>query len=143
MRVLTYIDRSIAQTPIELAAQCRSKLFDVVRSNVDLIKARQRMGRPLPSIYESGVWFTREPWTGLFEEFADITTCLERGWLDCDDACAWRCAELWAQGGAGRKAGIKIYWRKSLDGDGIRIFHAQVRLPDGRIEDPSRRLPGG
>ncbi len=140
MRVLTYIDPSIASTPIELAAQCRAKLFDVVRSNVDLIRAQRRKGRPLPSIYESGVWFTREPWCGLFEEFADIATCIRRGWLDCDDACAWRCAEEWDRGNT--DAGIKIYWRPRTDG-GLRIFHAQVRLGPGRIEDPSRRLPGG
>jgi hypothetical protein len=142
MRVLSYIDPSIARTPRQLAAQCRAKLFDVVRSNVDLIQARRRMGRPLPSIYQSGVWFTREPWCGLFEEFADITTCLRRGWLDCDDACAWRLAEYWD---AARRevGGIKIYWRPEPNGEGIRIFHAQVRKPDGGIEDPSRRLPGG
>lgn len=145
MRILTYIPEELSLTPEQVASECRRKLFDVVGTNVRLMKAAAAAGRPYPDLYESGIWFIREPWAGRFEEFATADRMIERGWADCDDCVAYRCAQYQCRGGSWLKTGIKIYWRFLRDGKGRRLtmHHAQVRLPDGTIEDPSRRLPGG
>lgn len=119
--------------------------MDVVDTNVRLFKACEAAGAPLPDLYESGVFFIKEPWAGLFEEFADAETVIERGWADCDDLCAYRCGQYRARGGIWLQTGIKIYWRflRRPGGRQLTMHHAQVRLPNGKIEDPSRRLPGG
>lgn len=54
------------------------------------------------------------------------------GDLDCEDAAAWRAAEL-------RLAGERAlaYVRTTARGN---LFHAVVRREDGRVEDPSRRI---
>jgi len=50
---------------------------------------------------------------------------------DCEDLSAWRVAEL-------RLGGVRaIPW---VVQSGNRLYHVQVRYPDGTIEDPSRRL---
>lgn len=143
MRILTSIPPRFQRNPREVAAHCRASLFSVVESNVKAIHDAKRKGRPIPDLYESGIVFLREPWAGQFEEFAPIDVMLARGWGDCDDCAAYRCAEYWARGGPWLKTGIKIYWRLPKPGVRMTIFHAQVRLPNGKIEDPSRRLPGG
>lgn len=143
MRILSYIPDRLAQDPKSIARECRRKLFEVVDTNVQLMKMAAAAGEPLPDLYESGIWFLREPWAGKFEEFADAETVLERGWCDCDDAAAYRCAQYRLRGGPWLRTGIKIYWRLPKPGQRMTIYHAQVRLPDGSIEDPSRLLPGG
>lgn len=109
-----------------------------------LIRAAKRRGDPYPDLYESGVKFRAEPWAGELEEFATIEDVYRRGWGDCDDLVGIRCAQLQEQGGAWRKTGIKVYWRPKIK-VGARtqnIYHAQVRLPNRDIDDPSRRLGG-
>lgn len=81
----------------------------------------------VPALYSSGVKYRREKpdvWST-----ADI--CWRRGYGDCEDLAAWRCAEL-------RLSGV----RATVEPKEMRPrkWHAVVRHPDGRIEDPSRRL---
>jgi hypothetical protein len=130
-------------TPEQLASACRRELFATVDLNQQIIRRARAQGTPIPDLYDSGVCFTREPWAGKFEEFADIWTVLRRGWADCDDLCAYRCAQYRDRGGRWKQTGIKIYWRLPKRGQPMTIYHAQVRLPNGDIEDPSRQLPGG
>lgn len=155
MIILKQIPKLLMGTPQDVARACRAELFATVETNVEIIRKSAAQGRPIPSIYDAGVFFCREPWAGKFEEFANIATVIERGWCDCDDACAYVCACYWAWGTSGipgsriwpeserRKTGIKIYWRPKTKDQPMTIYHAQVRLPDRAIEDPSRRLPGG
>jgi hypothetical protein len=49
-------------------------------------------------------------------------------------AC-WRAAELQAQGIAAHPVFV---WRKMKNGS--HLYHIVVRWPDGRLEDPSKRL---
>lgn len=143
MIIVKQIPPLLMRDPMDVARACRAELFATVQTNVEIIRKCAQLGRPIPSIYDAGIFFCREPWAGKFEEFANILQVIERGWTDCDDACAWVCAAYWARGGEWLKTGIKIYWRPKTKGQAMTIYHAQVRLPDGKIEDPSRRLPGG
>ena len=94
-----------------------------------------------PKLYDSGVVYQPEFDT---EEWQDIPTTLERGFGDCEDLAAYRCAELRFEG---IPAKPWIRWRNV---GGSWRFHALVAWPDyrdsngrlvkGRVEDPSRRL---
>lgn len=89
-----------------------------------------------PKLYDSGVIYQNEP-RGR-EDWQDIPTTLLLGNGDCEDLACWRSAELQAQGIFARP----VYrWRK-LEGGGV-LYHILVRWPDGRIEDPSKRLGMG
>ncbi len=139
------------RNPRVLAELAQIFLRAVVASNRVTIRERKAMGKPIPPLYESNVDYEPEPWTDR-EQFDDILTCLRRGWADCDDLCAWRVAELQEQG---VNADIRIYWRY-FDASGRRVsesmvarkmppgvkmlMHVEVRLPNGKIEDPSRFL---
>lgn len=140
MRIVVQIDPTVFDDPRVVAMIARGFLKGVVLQNRLLIRKGM-----VPSLYEgSGVKFRPEPWAGKFEEFADALTVYKRGWGDCDDLCAWRCAELQEQGGM---AWPKIYWRKQPDG--TRLYHGEVRIfekrhgrwiPTNKVEDPSRFL---
>jgi hypothetical protein len=89
-----------------------------------------------PPLYSSGVRYMREP-PGE-EEWNTIPVCLAewshgRG-SDCEDLACWRVAELRA---AGIPASPVFYFRRRAQ---LSIYHIVVRLPDGRIEDPSSKL---
>lgn len=143
MIIVKNIPKILTRSPRDVARACRVELFATVQNNVEIIRKRAALGNPVPSIYDAGIFFCREPWAGKFEEFANISDIEARGWADCDDACGWVCGQYWARGGKWLRTGIKIYWRLPKDEQPMTIYHAQVRLPDGTIEDPSRRLPGG
>lgn len=97
----------------------------------------------IPKLYESGIRYRAEP-IGQ-EDWLDILSCLQahkeeqeggkQSTLDCEDLACWRAAELQAEGIAAHPVFV---WRKIEDGS--HLYHIVVRYPDGRIEDPSRRL---
>lgn len=92
------------------------------------------LGHPsTPGIYESGVVYCEEP-PGA-EDWQDIPTCLRMGWGDCEDLACWLAAEYQVHGVDAEPFASA----QKLD-DGTTLYHIQVRLPDGRIEDPSRKL---
>lgn len=74
----------------------------------------------------------------------DITTDSGRFYLpesdvvvhNCEDLACWRAAELRVRYGI---AAIPIFTCKPRANGGY-LYHITVQLPDGRIEDPSRRL---
>jgi hypothetical protein len=86
-----------------------------------------------PSLYESGIVYQQE---SPPENWQDIPTLLETGFGDCEDLACYRVAELntW-----GIIAGPYIKWRRNPK-TGNYTYHALVRRPDGKIEDPSRAL---
>ncbi len=88
-----------------------------------------RRHRQLPRIYRSGVRYAREP-AGV-ENWAMPSETFRQGWGDCDDLALWAAAAL-------RLRGIKA--RVVVKRTGPRLWHAVVRLPNGRILDPSKRL---
>ncbi len=97
----------------------------------------------IPKLYDSGIRYRMEP-PGQ-EDWLDVLACLsafrdeqnggKQATIDCEDLCCWRAAELQAEGIAAHPVFV---WRKLEDGS--HLYHIVVRYPDGRIEDPSRRL---
>lgn len=88
-----------------------------------------------PPLYESGVRYQAEP-LGR-EDWQDIPETIFRGEGDCEDLACWRVAELQEQGIDARPE----LTRKDLGA--VTLYHVAVRLPNGSIEDPSRRLGMG
>lgn len=86
-----------------------------------------------PRLYDSGVRYKAEKNT---ENWQDIPNILMNGYGDCEDLACYRIGELQADG---IRAMPFISWRPSSKTQGV-IYHALVRYPDGRIEDPSRAL---
>jgi len=85
----------------------------------------------MPDLYESGVRYRaedRERWTHCLD-------VLRRGYGDCEDLAAWRCAELRVREAEPARCVVKRTGRRTL--------HVLVRRADGRIEDPSRLLGMG
>lgn len=85
-----------------------------------------------PRLYDSHVIYREEKRT---ENWNDIPTVLSKGWGDCEDLACWRIAEHLING---VQALPYVTWR--VPSGSRTIYHALVRLPDGRIEDPSRAL---
>jgi hypothetical protein len=92
-----------------------------------------------PNLYESGVRYEQEP-DGR-DDWQDIPDTLRRRNGDCEDLACWRMAEL------------RVRWRDRASrfhitvedipnrvGQLVTTYHIAIRLPDGRIEDPSRNL---
>jgi hypothetical protein len=142
-RLVTRV-HTVTKDPELVATLAIGFLNGIIANNQATIREFRRRGRPLPTLYESGVVYMREPWQD-FEEFADVLTVLRRGWGDCDDLVAWKVAELREDGFF---ATPRIYWRPKSS-----TMHAQLRHPPrcmcpmcrgrfekGKIEDPSRLL---
>lgn len=86
---------------------------------------RRRPGR----LYRAGVRYRRErPGQEAWRLPSQVAAS---GYGDCEDLAIWRTAELQREGIPARFEVIRA---------GPRLWHAVVRLPDGRIEDPSKRL---
>lgn len=83
----------------------------------------------VPPLYQSGVRYQREQ-RGR-EDWQTAAEAYARRVADCEDLAAWRAAEL-------RLAGIEA--RAIVYQAGPRLKHVVVEYPDGRREDPSKRL---
>lgn len=138
MRIVVNVDAAAVGGPRAVATIARGFLRGVILQNRILI--RRGLVPPIYGAFREGlIHFQPEPWAGKFEEFADALTCVERGWGDCDDLVAWRCAEL--QELEGVAALPKIYWRlRDEHGNPIEderrwreaattAYHAEVRIP--------------
>jgi len=88
----------------------------------------------VPPLYKSGVRYEEEP-PGQ-EDWQDIPTTLKLKVGDCEDLACWRAAELQVRHGI--KAMPIFIWKVRPSGG--YLYHIQVKLPDGRVEDPSRAL---
>lgn len=102
-------------------------MFGLAELNREFVQAYPRT----PPLYESGVLYQAEIDTEVWQ---DIPTLYAAGFGDCEDLACARIGELRAQG---VHAMPYVTWR---DVGGRTIYHALVRWPDGRIEDPSRAL---
>ena len=88
----------------------------------------------LPLLFKSGVKYQEEP-PGQ-EDWQDVLTTLSLKIGDCEDLACWRAAELRVRYGIQAEP-VFIF---KLRPNGGYLYHILVRLPDGRIEDPSRTL---
>jgi len=113
------------------------RLLLSVLANADLLYLRTHY--PIPSIYSGVVRYEREP-LGQ-EKWKGISACIRDGFADCEDLACWRTAELAHKGIRARPA----FWRRvhRTTRGKINVYHVVVLYPDGRIEDPSRRLGMG
>lgn len=88
-----------------------------------------------PPLYESGVRYQQERGT---ESWLGPRDVLRLGRGDCEDLVAWRVAEL-VLGKVVPQQRARPYCYAPRPG----LVHCQVRLANGSIEDPSRRLGMG
>lgn len=119
-------------SPAQMAAGERALkglLAALVIANIEYLKLHPRT----PLLYQSGVRYQAEPLGS--EEWQDIPTILKRGVGDCEDLASWLTAEYRIR----RAIRAKIHVSHRRVGGMLR-YHIMVRLPDGRIEDPSARL---
>jgi hypothetical protein len=86
-----------------------------------------------PDLRDSGVRYQEEP-LGQ-EDWQDAPTSMRLGIADCEDLAAWRAAELRVRYGINARP--CFLWRRNPTGSFL--YHIQVKLPDGRVEDPSRQ----
>jgi hypothetical protein len=119
----------IGQPTVQKLRICSEAL---VVLNIAFLKKTKKS---VPPLYRSGVRYRREgpPAAGQprLERFQTIPEVLKRKYGDCEDLAAWRVAEL-------RMSGIRaVPW---IVQPGKRLYHVQVKYPDGRIEDPSKKL---
>ena len=99
-------------------------------SDVEFIKAHPST----PDIYTPGlVRYQREPIPA--EIWKTIPYCIEDGHGDCEDLACWLAAQRNVREGLDARPVFR--WRKV---GRLSIYHIFVRYPDGRIEDPSKRL---
>lgn len=117
------------------AQELSNKTLQILLNALMLIDMDYLIANPgTPRLYDSGVRYELEP-PGR-EEWQDIPTSLRRRTLDCEDAATHRAAELRVFDGI--KAFPTFNWR--LRASGAYLYHIQTGYPDGRVEDPSRRL---
>jgi hypothetical protein len=150
VRVVLTIDDA---NPEVVALETRYFLEGIVRQNEWIM---HRQGARIPPLYSSGIVYRVEPWASKVQHFANVLDALERGHADCKVLCCIRAAEVnreLRRRGSAARASLKIYWRRPVQarealhagiksaGTGpLRIFHVQVRHPNGSVEDPSRLL---
>lgn len=92
----------------------------------------QREAKALPALYKSGVkYVSQDPRACAFRTPKEVA---ERKGGDCKQLVLWRIAEC-------RNSGVhctpRIIWLAQSD---KLVAHAQVRHPDGSVEDPSYNL---
>lgn len=100
-----------------------------------LVDAAYLIAHPeTPPLYESGVRYEEEP-PGQ-EDWQDIPTCLRMRVGDCEDLACWRAAELVVR----QRVLARPTFTFKRRANGGYVYHIQVKLPNGQIEDPSRIL---
>lgn len=136
------------EDPHEVAAQMGYYLIGLTQAN-RLIMRRRR----IPPIYSSGVRYEVEPWAGDVQSLRNCREAFEDGWAECKSLSAWLCAQYREQAPdelTASRYDIDVTWEDfSRDplglglvpfGGVVRVFHARVVHPSGKIEDPSKRL---
>jgi hypothetical protein len=100
-----------------------------------LIDANYLVNHPeVPLLYQSGVKYQDE--CAGNDDWQDVPTTLRLTTGDCEDFACFRAAELQVRFGI--NAWPTTTMRRTPQGK--LAFHSAVRLPDGTIEDPARKL---
>lgn len=144
MRLVTTVEG----TPEEVAAQLGYYLNGLAQAN-RLIMRRE----PIPPLYRAGIPYQIEPWAKEYQSLSTCREAIDRKWMECKSAAAWLLAEYReAQPSEehARRFDIFVDWKERprdpvnrglVPRDGVvRVYHARVRHPDGRLEDPTKRL---
>ncbi len=114
-------------------------LYILLDALVAIDELALRCDPTLPPLYRSGVRYQQEP-PGV-EDWCDIGAAMEQGHADCEDLASWRVAELRVRHGINAQPYVKD--PSVVRGGTVLMFHIQVLLPNGAIEDPSRKLGMG
>lgn len=130
-RITYVIDLFKGEHDRELSHQTLQALLTALM-HVDMLYLKAHPDVPL--LYSSGVRYEEEP-PGQ-EDWQDIPTCLKLKVGDCEDLACWRAAEYRVRYGI--EAIPTFIWKVRPNGG--HLYHILVKLPDGRIEDPSRAL---
>jgi hypothetical protein len=96
-----------------------------------------------PKLYNSGVIYKDdthiECWKDVCQTkedyWQDLPTTYQKGYGDCEDLACILVAELWMEG-----IHALPFPRLQDSAEGEQLWHIQVLLPDGMIEDPSAKL---
>ncbi len=128
-----------------------AEVLDSLLEKLTLKDERWLLQNPhTPYLYESGVRYQREP-PGQ-EKWLPIPAILAQRFMDCEDACCWRAAELRIRGDKYRdhRGNIvrlpperaRAFWLDSKTEPMLQPgqYHIRVERADGRIEDPSAML---
>jgi hypothetical protein len=130
-RVTFVVDLFKGPEEQELSHNALLLLLDTLTQiNINFLKAHPET----PNLYDAGVRYQEEP-PGR-EDWQDIPSTLALKNGDCEDLSCWRAAELRVRHGIAAKP--TFIWKMRPSGG--YLYHIQVEYPDGRIEDPSRRL---
>jgi hypothetical protein len=128
---------------IDLARRALFHLcISLCKINYDLLKSPKIP--KIPPLYKAGVRYHDDShldcWKGTCriqeDDWQDIKVCLAKKYADCEDLACWRCAELWIQG----VNALPFPVLQNGGKDEAQLWHIQVLLPDGTIEDPSVHL---
>ncbi len=125
----------MAAIPVSLRIPAkRAYLTVMLNALVNLNRLQLRQVSRFPGLYESGVRYKREardPRTGQrLEEWRTIAEVLDHRGGDCEDLAGYLIAEL-------REKGINAKPWLTKHG---RTWHVRVKLPNGKIVDPSKDL---
>lgn len=130
--------------PLQIALEALTKI------NEWHLRRALEDGRPLPRLYDSGVFYEEEP-PGQ-EDWLDIPTLYKIGKGDCEDLGCALTAERRVYDGVQSIPFIRHkfipsqelitsgYPKKDIPREGIFLVHILSMLPDGTIEDPSKVL---
>jgi hypothetical protein len=92
-----------------------------------------------PNIYQAGVRYARErpkiKGAPIPEVWKTIPYCIADREADCEDLAAWLASQYRVRQGIAAKCVFTYRKRGNFS-----VYHIMVKLPDGRIEDPSVRL---
>lgn len=121
--------------------------ISLCRIDFDLLQSKStKINGPagIPSLYSAGVRYHDDShldcWKGTCriqeDDWQDLQVCLAKRFGDCEDLSCWRCAELWIQG----INALPFPVLQNRGKDEAQLWHIQVLLPNGTIEDPSARL---
>lgn len=107
----------------------------------------------IPPLYSSGVRYQVEPWAGTMQSFRTCREALRERWAECKVLSAWLLAEYQERAPSeflAKQYDIDVTWTdKPADPLGVglvayngivRVFHARVLHPNGKIEDPQKKL---
>jgi len=108
-------------------------LHTLMEIDKNWILEQQKQGKPPLMLYQSPVKYSLAR-INDGEWWQDIPTTLDLGYGDCKTLAGWRGGELRAAGIAARPW---IEWRTV---EGALRYHALVRHPNGRVEDPSSAM---
>lgn len=132
MKKITFKIKLFANgNPVELGRSRKTLLWlleALVQHNIQYILAY----RNVPKLYATDIIYQPEPHSEIWR---DIPTMILDGYGDCEDLACYRIAELNVMGIAAQPY---IKWAKNSHGG--TTYHALVKRPDGRIEDPSLAL---